>query len=439
MTSCHLFALPLLAACFEPSVTSEPAPAGELRVDVSRVDLGAVLCGTTQSKRFTIANIAKDELDVAILPTLAGVTVSPDHVVLSGFSSATIEVAASAPIAGIPGHLSAGDLVIGSNAGSTTIPLTFETAGAVVDIASQVDFGEMVPFARVTRTLNVSVQGTAGATVALGAPPAGFSVIGSTSKTIEAGSSATFGLAVTAGAAEELVTGALPITVTGNLCAAPPASTQLSARSTNELLTVSATSLDFGLRECGDTSTKTIELTNHGATDTFYQLTRKDPNDLLLLLNGVLVEPGEVETITVHHRNVLQLEPGFYTAALDLSWNSGSVKRTFPVQSFVGRANTVVHSPSRVLGDVVEGVPTEVTFIIQNFGNVTEQLVVEPTGDIVTAVSPQSLQIAAGQLAVVFVSLTPGAAGTQLDELIEFRGKCNTATATITGSAIAAP
>lgn len=419
----------------------EPPIDPVMTVSIEELDLGAITCGTHARSSFRISNPSGGRLELALLSTLPGVVVTPAELAIEPFQSATIEVTAGVPRVATPGFLSRGDLVIGGNAGSVRIPISYAAAGAIVRVdQATVDFGELVTRSSVRRDLAVSVTGTAGATVTLSPPSsASFRIVGSPTATIAADDAHVFGLVLDAGATETAHAATLPLAVTGDLCTPPPTEVALTGRATDDLLAISTTAIDFGSPPCAVFSTREIEMTNHGPTDVQFRLTRTDPAGFIsgefssIFLQGSLAA-GETDGATVVHARVpfeLDLPIGSYAAQLEVTLNQ-TITRTIPVFTSIDRPVLALGTRDIDAGTAAIGT-FEHTFVITNDGNQPDDIQIDAIIDAAGAtveLSPTAFQLAPQHSQTVTVRTTTASAAPVLTNVFVL-GRCEADTVLI--------
>lgn len=408
-----LFAFLIAAA---PSACTDAEPAA-LSLAVERLDVGQVDCGTTRTAQLTVSNPGGELLELDASSTLAGVSVKPPHATVAPGETITLDVVVAMPAAGTPGFVATGDLVIASNGGDATIPLTVETSGTVVSLAQPVvDFGEFLPGSSMTRDLVVraSRTGVADLAVSLDLPPAPFEVIGERTRSLSSGE-ATFQVRLAAGTAPQRYDATLPIAVQGSsVCAAPAVAVPMSGIATTDAFMLDRTVVDLGEVRCGDSpSTGTIGVTNRGASEIHYSAWTRDwfSLDVPEPSSGDLT-PGQSARIAVHSKKLFSnsLPPGPFTGRVEISLIPSSVVKTVPVRGTIFRSVLELPISDFDLGYVPVGGTATGTFRVFNRGNVPAAVIASPAHDI--SVSPQRLVVAPNESQVItFTVVVPSLSG----------------------------
>lgn len=409
-------AIAVLAACSDPI-------GPRLELHTGEVALGDIKCASSSTGRVTLENTGDAPLELALTSTLAEVAVSPSTAVLAPGQRITPEVTATVPAAAIPGAASSGDLVIATNeageARTHALPVSFRSTGVAVATDRAVDFGQLLPGDRNERTFAVTATGRGTVLVELGLPSP-FGLSGGSSIRLSPGSddpAAPLGAAehrfqmYASGTAVGAIAADMPLTVTGDVCGAPPPPVQLTAAITNDAVTFDRNVVDFGTVTCA-TGFDLLELavTNRGEQPTdFEAILTHDPDRFVL---GVAprfgaVGVGETKKIQVANQalDFEDIPAGPVLASFDVKLNGGAITRPVPIRAFVSRVLLGVSPADIQLGDVRRGTTVTRTFTIANTGNLTSSVSLSSLDGV--AISPSSFQLVPMGSRTITISVTP--------------------------------
>ncbi len=409
----HAFRYSLVIAALAGCDPGSP----ELQVNVSALSIGDLRCAASETRTLVVTNVGDAVAELEASSTLAEIAVSPAAASIPPGGRQLIEVVASAPEAGIPGAISAGDVVLTAGGEPLAVPVSFRTTGVTVTADRSVDFGQLFPGTQATRMLAVTATGRGLVTIALGAAGSPFDVPTGSQVTLspdpvdpgEPVATATHELPLRILASAEIgsFSAELPITVTGDVCGPPPATT-LAAETTSDVVTFDRTSIDFGTVTCGNATSTELAIANHGDSAVMYRTTLTDPQSLigLVMPPSGFVFPGQTGKVRVFldGTTLSEVTPGLVLANLDVEL--GTVTRPVPVRAHVARAVLAPSTQVIELGDVPQGTTVTRTFSISNTGNLASIVsMFSPDG---VGVSPFSFYVGPhGSARTVTLTITP--------------------------------
>lgn len=355
------------------SVTVTPAPA-MLATSTSAIDFGTLEESTTSASRtFFISNTGDDPLTLSTFFIPSAFTVDASDC-LDGPLGAGQQCSVTLTIQ--PRHVAptsyAVDLVVSSNAGGVTIPVTADVVHRAITLSpTAVSFGSLVVGTTATHTVTVTNTGTAawiysGTTTSTGevAITGGTCVTGAGAAV---GKSCTLAVAFTPAAVGSRTAN---VTVYGN----PSAPLQLSATGVaiRRTATVSPSSVTWSAI-VGTTATKTITLRNTGNVPwaiTSRTLTAGAP---LTITGGTctagkrLIPDATCTVVVSYHPTVA----GTKGATLKIVDPAGTQQVAFKVTG-IAVVKHLTATPSSVsFGTRARGTTTTLTITIRNTGNVS--------------------------------------------------------------------
>jgi hypothetical protein len=184
-------------------------------------------------------------------------------------------------------------------------------------------------------------------------------------------------------------------------------SVALRGTSTNALVTIDRTAIDFGTVGCTRGGSAPITIGNAGPTLTSYRASLVGSlNPALALVFPTGDIPSDF-SVTVPLFCSATLAPGAYASDLTVSVNAGSITRHIPVTATIERADIALSATEIDLGTVHAGVPITRTVDVRNTGNVATAVRAE--GSLAVSLSPASFQLAAGASATVVATIVPSA------------------------------
>jgi hypothetical protein len=396
--------------------TDDPAGPPTIVTTADRVDLGDIGCGTSRTTPVKVYNMGGQPLELAAASTLAGVTITPDHATIAPAGLVELSIEAAVPAVAEPGFTSTGDLLLTGNAESLTLPITLRSTGTVIVLDHPtVDFGQLLPGDAVQRTVRVTAQGTAPATVRFGAVsnPA-FEVLGGAQTAMLVPNlPALLFVTLHAGTTPGTHDGAVPLTVSGPLCGPAPEQLTLTGIATTDVIALDHTAIDFGDVLCGTSGLVEVAIANHGELATDYAVVPSDPLHWIQAAPETgLLEPGATDTIALGHPGfeTTALPPGPFVGLVDIRLNGGTSVKTLPVRAQIRRVVVAPSTTDLDLGTVAAGATVTRTFQIRNTGNLATSISLFSNAGGV-AFSPQSFQLVANSaqpITVTFTSQSPG-------------------------------
>ncbi len=407
--------LAVLAACADPI-------GPRLEIVTADLALGDLRCAASGARTLELANTGDEPLELDVTSTLEEVVVSPATAVIEPGQHHWLEVTASAPAAATPGTVSRGDLVIATNAPGDdrthALPVSFRVTGVAIVADAAIDFGQLLPGDAAMRTLAVTATGRGEVTLGLGAA-APFAVMGPSGGTMRVGDDdpadpfgvfeRRFQLHLPARPTVGPVAADLPLTVTGDVCGAPPPPVALTAAVTSHVVTFDRTAIDFGTVPCAGHGLIELAITNHGEQPTDFATTLTDPRQFILAMTPTAgtLEAGQTQKIAIAHVSAFSkgILPGPVLANLDVRLNGGAVTRALPIRGFASYAILDLSTRVFELGDVRRGTTVTRSFTIANTGNLATGVSMFTSSGI--TISPLSFQLAPSASRTITISVTP--------------------------------